>query len=193
MKAISRTVLLAIFLLVPILSYAHCDSVAGPVAKDVQMALGSGDLSPVLKWIRPSDEPELRSVFERTMVVRKSGKEAAAVADQLFLETAVRLHRTSEGEPYTGLKPASAAEEPAPALVDAALKTNALAQVEAPVLSEIQAALRARISRLEQARAHAGDSVAQGREYVRAYVELVHYIEGLQTASPGHSESHVHE
>ncbi len=193
MKAIFTTVVLLLVLFVPILSYAHCDSVAGPVAKDVQKAIESGDLSPVLKWIRPSDEPELRSVFERALVVRNSGSEAAAVADQLFLETAVRLHRASEGEPYTGLKPASAVEEPAPALVDAALKTNALVGVEQPVLSEIQAALRARISRLEQTRAHAAESVAQGREYVRAYVELVHYIERLQTASASHSESHVHE
>ena len=117
----STTVLLvAIALLAPIRLFAHCDSVAGPVATDVKRALESNNVSPVLKWIREADEPELRAAFDRTRVVRKGGAEAAALADQFFLETAVRLHRVSENEPYTGLKPESAVHDSAPSLVDSA-------------------------------------------------------------------------
>lgn len=176
---VAALLLLTMFL--PALSFAHCDSVAGPVAKDVQKALASSELTPVLKWIRPADESELRAVFERALAVRKNGKEAAAaLADQFFLETAVRLHRASEGEPYTGLKPASAAEEPAPALVDAALSNNSLASVEEPVISNVRSALRGKIDQLEKARKDAQKSPAQGRAFVRAYVALIHYIEGLE-------------
>jgi hypothetical protein len=194
MKAIPKTLLLLLVLLFPVLSFAHCDSVAGPVAKDVEKALTSGDLSPVLKWIRPSDESELRSAFQRAMTVRNGGKDAAALADQFFLETAVRLHRASEGEPYTGLKPASAAEEPAPAMIDGALKTNSFSQVEDSVIADLRTQLHAKISRLQQVGNRAGDSVAHGREYVRTYVELIHYIERLQKAeNPIDPEGHGHE
>ena len=183
----SSNLRLAIFflliLLYPVVSFAHCDSVAGPVAKDVHKALTSGELSPVLKWIRPADESELKAAFERALAVRKGGKEAAALADQFFLETAVRLHRASEGEPYTGLKAASAAEEPAPALVDTALSKNALDSVEETVISEVRAGLQAKIAQLEKVRKEAEVSAAQGRAYVRAYVELIHYIERLEESS----------
>ncbi len=175
-------------LLMTAVSFAHCDSVAGPVAKDVKLALESGQLSPVLKWIRASDEPELRAAFHRAMAVRKSGPEAANLADQFFLETAVRLHRASEGEPYTGLKPASAAEEPAPAMVDKALKNNSFKGVADSVTTGIKAELDRRIEALQQAKAHADESPVRGREYVRRYVELVHYIERLQSI-PGPHDS----
>lgn len=179
-----------LILLYPVVSFAHCDSVAGPVAKDVHKALTSGELSPVLKWIRPTDESELKAAFERALAVRKGGEEAAALADQFFLETAVRLHRASEGEPYTGLKPASAAEERAPSLVDAALSKNALDTVEDTVMSEVRIGLQAKISQLEKARKESEVSPAQGRAYIRAYVELIHYIERLEQSNASTTSGH---
>ena len=77
MKTTYLVVLLAVVLAVPTVSWAHCDSVAGPVARDVKLALESGHVSPVLKWIRAADEPELRAVFNRAISVRGSGAEAA--------------------------------------------------------------------------------------------------------------------
>ena len=179
-------VLLAVVLASPTISWAHCDSVAGSVARDVKLALESGHVSPVLKWIRAADEPELRAVFNRAISVRKSGAEAASLADQFFLETAIRLHRASEGEPYTGIKPASAADEPAPAMVDAALRANSFEAVTDSVASGIRAEVDKRIEALKRARAHAEDNPLLGREYVRSYVDLVHYIERLQSAATSH-------
>lgn len=181
--------LFAIVLAIPTTSFAHCDSIAGPVVRDARVALNSGQLSPVLKWIRAVDEPELSAVFSRAISVRKSGGDAAELADQFFLETAVRLHRASEGEPYTGLKPASAADEPAPAIVDAALRANSFDRVADSVTSSIRVELDKRIEALQRTRAHAGDSPALGREYVRSYVELVHYIERLQSSGASHEST----
>ena len=42
-------------------------------------------------------------------MVRKGGAQAQKLADQYFVETAVRLHRTGEGAPYAGLT-----DEPTP-------------------------------------------------------------------------------
>jgi hypothetical protein len=182
-------VLLAVVLAAPTVSWAHCDSVAGPVAKDVKLALESGNVSPVLKWIRTADEPELRAVFNRAISVRRSGAEAASLADQFFLETAIRLHRASEGEPYTGIKPASAANEPAPAMVDAALRANSFDGLTESAASAIKMEVDKRIEALKRARAHAEDSPALGREYVRSYVELVHYLERLQSLATSHESA----
>ena len=54
------------------------------------------------------DEPEGRAVFDKALAVRVLGGTAKELADQFFFETVVRLHRRSEGEPYTGLKPQAA-------------------------------------------------------------------------------------
>lgn len=186
---LSWAALFVVVLVTPTRSFAHCDSVAGPVAKDVKLALDSGQLSPVLKWIRATDESELRAVFDRAVSVRKSGGEAATLADQFFLETAVRLHRASEGEPYTGLKPASAADEPAPAMVDAALKTNSFEAITDSVISDIRAELKRRIEALKLTRAQVNVDPVLGREYVRTYVELVHYVERLQSSAVEHKSA----
>jgi hypothetical protein len=46
------------------------------------------------------------------------------VADDLLFETAVRLHRASEGAPYTGLKPAGLGEGPVVPRAEQAIATE---------------------------------------------------------------------
>lgn len=184
----AAVLLVAIFLLTPIRVSAHCDSVAGPVAKDVKRALESSNLSPVLKWIREADEPELREAFDRTLVVRKRGAEAATLADRFFLETAVRLHRASENEPYTGLKSDSAVHDSGPDLVDSALATGSLEPVKNFALSGTRAELEKKINAVVRTRKSADASPELGREYVRAYINLIHYIERLQPSIDEHNQ-----
>ena len=85
---------------------AHCDTMDGPVIAAARVALEKGDVLPVLKWIRPEDEQEIRAAFSRTISVRAGGPEARALADTWFFETLVRVHRAGEGAPYAGLAPA---------------------------------------------------------------------------------------
>ena len=51
-------------------------------------------------------EDELRAAFDRAQRVRAVGGEAAALAEQWFLENMVRIHRAGEGAGYDGIKPA---------------------------------------------------------------------------------------
>src|SRR5690606_11516104 len=99
---------------------AHCDSMDGPVVKDAQRALADGDVGPVLKWVRAEDEPEIRDAFDLTRSVRGESEAAKSLADRYFFETLVRVHRASEGEAFTGLKPAGSVE-PGIAAADRAL------------------------------------------------------------------------
>jgi len=114
-KLIKRALLvaswsLAIGWLMPLAAGAHCDSVDGPVVTAARLALAKGEVTPVLKWVTKDDEGEIRAVFQKTLRVRAKGPEAKELADRYFFETLVRMHRASEGEPYTGLKPAGAVE-----------------------------------------------------------------------------------
>ena len=107
-------------LLSPALARAHCDTLDGPVVVAARSALDSGQLNPVLAWVPAAGETEIREAFAKARAARKAGKEAREVADQWFFETVVRVHRASEGAPYTGLKPAGQVE-PAVAVVDQAI------------------------------------------------------------------------
>lgn len=75
------------------LIYSHCDTLDGPVVKAAKLALEKGNVTPVLKWVRPKYEDEIREAFEKTLAVRVESPEAEELADMYFFETLVRLHR----------------------------------------------------------------------------------------------------
>ena len=60
----------------------------------------------MLAWVQADDEAAIREVFQKARAVRKLGGKAAEIADTWFFETIVRVHRSGEGAPYTGLKAA---------------------------------------------------------------------------------------
>lgn len=173
------------FLLATILSFAptllaHCDSLAGPVVADARTALKSGDAVSVLKWVRESDEPEVRAALSRALAVRELGPEARDLGEQFFFETVVRLHRGAEGAPYSGLKPATVAETPVLRAIDTSLQTGNADDLIEATLRHVRSELAGRFKRAALTRKTADQSVAAGREYVSSYVDLVHFVEKLQ-------------
>lgn len=163
----------------PIPVSAHCDALDGPVVVDAREALETGELTPVLKWVAESGEEEVRHAFDLALAVRDQGPEARALADRHFFETLVRVHRAMEGEPFTGLKAAGSVTEPAILGADRALATNSVDELVNLVVGDAEAGLRKRFQHTVEARRHADESVEAGREYVAAYVELVHYAKRL--------------
>lgn len=168
-----------VFLLAAPSLFAHCDSLDGPVIVEARTALDTGDVTSLLKWIPAEAEPEIRDAFARTLVVRKQGAEAKQLADTWFFETLVRVHRASEGAPYTGLKDAGSVDAGIDA-ADKALEAKSVAALEKSLLADISAGLRKRFDAATEAKAHAGHNVEAGRHYVHAYVEFIHYVERLQ-------------
>lgn len=166
---------------------AHCDTMNGPVVAAARQALESGDLTPALKWIPQASETELRAAFGRALQVRASGAEARELADSYFFETLVRLHRAGEGEPYTGLKPATEVD-PAVAAADQALQGGSPDALIRALTEKIGAEIRQRFEGTLRARKAADQSVDAGRQYVAAYVRLMHYLERVDQAGSGHPE-----
>lgn len=166
---------------------AHCDTLNGPVVTAARVALQRGDVTPVLKWVKRTEEREVRAAFQRTMAVRGASAAVRDLADLYFFETLVRLHRQGEGEPYTGLKPAGAID-PAIESADRALETGSVNDVVTAAAGRVAAGIRERFALVQTRQKHADESVAAGRDYVRAYVEFIHYVERLHLDSAGGAE-----
>lgn len=171
----------------PLVATAHCDTLNGPVVKDARKALQKGDVTPVLKWVKAEHEAEVRAAFGGTLRVRVQSAEARELAEMYFFETMVRLHRAGEGAPYTGLKPADTPLDPPIAAVEKALENGSERALLEEMNEIVAAGIRKRFMRALQARAHAEDSVEAGREFVAAYVELMHYVERLHLDASGAS------
>lgn len=180
----------AAFLLVPESALAHCDTMNGPVVADAQTALETGDLMPVFKWVLEDDENEVTAAFERARIVRLNNRESRELADLYFFETVVRLHRASEGVPYTGIKPASTDVGPAIAAADRALESGSADKLAELLTAEIDAAVQGRFADAYRALQQADDSVEAGREFVKAYVAFTHLAEriheNVEHMSPDH-------
>lgn len=187
--------LLALILIVslPATARAHCDAMDGPVVKDAQLALKQGKVTPVLKWVRAQDEPEIRESFEQTLEVRDQGEEARALADRYFFETLVRIHRAGEGAPYTGLKPAGEGTDSGPAvkMTDKALEAGSADELVEFITDRFRKGLRERFEHARDTQQKAGEDVEAGREYVAAYVDLIHYAKDVYTAADREGGHHA--
>ncbi len=191
LQTIAMTLLAgAAILFTPARAYAHCDSMDGPVVKAAQAALAFNNLAPVLIWVPAADEPEVRRAFAQTLEVRKLGRQAAAMADRHFFETVVRIHRMGEGEPYTGLKPAGRYSGFAVPAADRALVSGSVTELRAALLSSFNARLDDYFATARAKRAFSPDDVVTGREYVEAYVRLVHFAEEMETLTAGAVHAH---
>lgn len=169
---------------------AHCDTLAGPVIKDAREALAKGDVTPVLKWVRPELEGEIRNAFAATAEVRKGGGKAGELADQYFFETLVRIHRQGEGAPYTGLKDEPV--DPVIEMAEAALGTGSADDMIQKLKAHMERVVREKFVAVSEAAKQKDESVELGRKYVETYVAYMHYLEGLH-ASIVSTGAHAHE
>lgn len=171
-------------------SFAHCDGLDGPVIKDARKALETGNVKLVLIWVQKADQEEIISAFNKTLAVRKLSPEAKEFADMYFFETLVRIHRAGEGAPYTGIKPAGRDLGPAIPAADKAIESSSPKDLVKFLQDAVHDGLHPRYMNTVQKKNFDPNDVNAGREYVKAYVEFVHYVEKiyLLTSGSAHSE-----
>ncbi len=185
--------LLAVAFLMPTAVLAHCDGMDGPVVKAAQKALAEGNVNFVLIWVQPGDEATIKTAFQKTLAVRKLSPEAKELADMYFFETLVRIHRTGEDAPYTGLKPAGRDLGP---VIPAADKAIAEGKIE-PLLKLLPATahvgIRNHFTDVLAKKRYKEDDVQAGRTYVEAYVTFMHAAEGVHDGGHGDAADHHHQ
>jgi hypothetical protein len=158
---------------------AHCDTVDGPVVKAATDALEKGNVNLILIWVKKEHEKEIIDRFNKTLEARKISSEIKELADNSFFETVVRLHRDGEGEPYTGIKPAGMDLGTAIPAGDKAIEDGSISKVQSLISEAVEKGLKKHFSEVMEKKNYDPNNVDAGREYVKAYVEYIHYVENL--------------
>lgn len=159
-------------------AHAHCDTADGPAVTDGRRALETGNINLALKWIQSDAEAELAEVFDKARAVRKLGPQAAEVADRLFLETLVRLHRMGEGVGFTGIQPSGTTVDPIVVAADRALDMGEDRELMALAPAERRDELHRRFIVALGKKAFEVDDVPAARDFVAAYVSFFKFAEG---------------
>lgn len=176
----------------PVTVQAHCDTAEGPAVKDGRKALETGNINYALKWIPADGEAEMRDVFEKALKVRTLGPEAAELADRLFLETMVRIHRMGEGVGFTGIQAVGTQIDPVVKAADEAVALDSDTDLLPMVPEERRAELDKRFQAALAIKDFDVDDVAAARRYIAAYVNFFKYAEGEDHEHHGR-EGHGHE
>lgn len=169
---------------------AHCDGLDGPVVKAATKALETENVNLILIWVQKEHEDEIKSLFQKTLVVRKLSPQAKELADMYFFETLVRLHREGEGAPYTGLKPAGRDLGPAIPAADESIEKGSAERLLNLLTNAVHEGLHKHFQDVIVKKNYNINDIKAGREYVESYVKFVHYVEGIyestQKAVHGH-------
>ena len=186
-------IVFTIGLFLPKQTIAHCDGLDGPVVKAAQRALEIGNVNPVLIWAKKKDENEITKAFQKTLAVRKLSPQAKELADMYFFETLVRIHRAGEGAPYTGLQPAGRDLGSAIPAADRALENGKVEPLVKILTDEIQSGVREQFKQALAKKRFGKDDVTAGQEYIKSYVEFIHYVERIYEAAKNPAEGHYPE
>ncbi|MEV4231531.1 DUF6448 family protein [Streptomyces bobili] len=165
----------------------HCDSLDGPVVTAARKALEGRDVDQVLPYVTEEGEPEVREAFSLAARARTHGREAQEVADRWFFETVVRLHRSGEGAPFTGLKPAGLDVGPVIPAAERALDAGSADELTGVLCGIIREQVEERHGRAMALKEHATEGVDAAREFVEASLGLqvwAHHVYKQATAVP---------
>lgn len=189
-KLIYHFVLVFLLMCSSSFSFAHCDTMDGPVVGDARKAIEENNVNYVLKWVQPVDEKGIKEVFELIMKVRALSPEAKALSDNYFFETLVRVHRSGEGEPYTGVKPSGTPIDEKILAADKSIALGNLSPLNDLVPKDNFQELKKRFDKVMSLKNFDVNNVQAGREYIEAYVQFFHYAEGEEVV---HDHGHIEE
>lgn len=172
---------------------AHCDGLDGPVVQAAEKAFATGDVNLVLIWVPKEAEAEIKKTFSETLAVRKLNAQARQLADTHFFETLVRLHRTSEGAGFTGLKPRGRDLGPAIPAADKALHEGNADSLVQLLVSTIKNRVEEHFNEALTKQKFATNDLDAGRAFVKAYVEYIHCIEALYETATHPTHGHYND
>lgn len=171
----------------------HCDSLDGPVVTAAARALDTGDIGVVLPFVPESGEPEAVEAFEKTSAVRTLSPSAQALADRYFFETVVRIHRSGEGAPYTGLRPAGLDVGPVIPAAERAVETGSADELVGVLTGAVREEVEARLAHAVELKRRSNGGVEARRAFVQAMLGLEVWSHTLCRAVKAHPHEHEHE
>ena len=159
-------------------TFAHCDTMDGPLIKDARQAIVLNNINYVLKWVSSKNEAEIKNVFNLMMKVRELSPEAKELSEKYFFETLVRVHRSGEGVPYTGVKPSGTPIDEKILAADKSIELGNLSPLTGMESKENLPELTKRFDKVMSLKNFDVNNVEAGREYIEAYVQFFKFAEG---------------
>lgn len=159
-------------------TFAHCDTMDGPLIADARKAIGQNNVNYVLKWVSPANEKEIKDAFDLMMNVRELSPDASKLSEKYFFETLVRFHREGEGMPYTGVKPAGTPIDEKILAADKSVEAGNLLPLKGLVTDKDMPELTERFNKVMSLKDFDVNNVEAGREYIEAYVQFFKFAEG---------------
>ena len=105
----------------------------------------------------------------------------------------MRIHRAGEGVAYTGLKSAETEVEPGIEASDKALDKGSAEELLKHLTGAVHHGVQEQFTNAMTKKNFKNDDVEAGREYVKAYVEFIHYVERLYQTAKQPAGGHYHE
>jgi len=170
--------ILSMLILSTNVTFAHYDTMDGPLIADARKALGKNNVNYVLKWVSAANESEIRDVFNLVMKVKGLSPEAKELSEKYFFDTLVRIHRAGEGEPFTGVKPSGTPIDDKVLAADKSIEIGNLSPLKNMVSKDILQELTKRFNKVMSLKNFDVNNVAAGREYIEAYVQFFKFAEG---------------
>jgi len=155
------------------------------------LALDADDVDLVLPFVPEEGEADVRATFAACQSVRGLGDNAQELADRLFFETVVRIHRAGEAAPYTGLRPAGLDVGPVIPLAERAIEVGSAEPVADYLTGVLHDELKRRLEKVNALAAMRDRSVPDARSYVDAMLGFQVYSHQILQAlhAPAHGDS----
>ena len=170
--------ILSMLILSTNVTFAHYDTMDGPLIADARKALGKNNVNYVLKWVSTANESEIRDAFNLVMKVKGLSPEAKELSEKYFFDILVRIHRAGEGEPFTGVKPSGTPIDDKVLAADKSIEIGNLSPLKNMVSKDILQELTKRFNKVMSLKNFDVNNVAAGREYIEAYVQFFKFAEG---------------
>jgi len=170
--------ILSMLILSTNVTFAHCDTMDGPLIADARKAMGQNNVNYVLKWVSAANESEIRDAFNLVMKVKGLSPEAKELSEKYFFDTLVRIHRAGEGELFTGVKPSGTPIDDKVLAADKSIEIGNLSPLKNMVSKDILQELTKRFKKVMSLKNFDVNNVAAGREYIEAYVQFFKFAEG---------------
>ena len=170
-------------------TFAHCDTMDGPLIADARKAMGQNNVNYVLKWVSAANESEIRVAFNLVMKVKGLSPEAKELSEKYFFDTLVRIHRAGEGMPFTGVKPSGTPIDEKVLAADKSIEIGNLSPLKDKVSKDDIPELKKLFDKVMSLKNFDVNNVEAGREYIEAYVQFFKFAEGEEVKTPNPSSN----
>ncbi|EKD29249.1 MAG: hypothetical protein ACD_78C00464G0006 [uncultured bacterium (gcode 4)] len=180
-------------MLAPSMTFAHCDTMDGPVITAAKKAIETKNPNYFLVWVQEKDEVKILEEFKKVLEEREKNPNNTESIDTTFFGSLVKIHREGEGASYTGIKPAGDFGSPLIPMVDSAIDSGSSEKLEALFPEALRAQIAERFQEVMRKKNYPLENVQAGREYVESYIVFFHWALNLYNTSLNGENSHAAE